>query len=159
MNLYCFQPCVQVVICLQHPQVLSAVAKALINKKDISSPSNRQNRVGQVVRFTGWRQNRIDALEAQSSGSTARQPLYSPAFSLQLSANEWMDAWASPALYILGLGIEPTKIVNPAPTQKLAVRTVLFGQWTRNLLVVWWDLPPFLLFAHQIIKIPRNLVP
>lgn len=80
---------------MQHPQVLSAVAKALISKKDLSSPSNRKNRVGQVVRFTDWTQKRTEALGNQSNGQSLKQPLYSPSFNLHLSGNEYMDAYAS----------------------------------------------------------------
>jgi hypothetical protein len=66
------------VVAMQHPRVLSAMAKGLVRHTEMS-PLNRKNRVGQLVRFTEWNKQ---VQEAMAAGS--RNPLYSPNFQLQL---------------------------------------------------------------------------
>ena len=60
--------------------MLSAVAKALVKKSEVS-PTNRKNRVGQLVRFSGFSQR---AEEAKKSAEHSRQPIYSQNFRLML---------------------------------------------------------------------------
>ncbi len=71
---------------LQHPKVLSAVAKALVRKSEVS-PIHRKNRVGQLVRFPGFSQKveeikRVEA--AKEASDSSRQPIYSESFTLAL---------------------------------------------------------------------------
>ena len=71
---------------MQHPKVMSAVAKGLVRHTG-QTPLNRKNRVGKLVRFTGW-SRRVQELRAKNS----RDPLYSDDFELPLpaeAATQW----------------------------------------------------------------------
>jgi len=74
---------------LQHPRVLSAMAKGLVSSSQ-TSPANRKNRVGALVRFKGW-SRQVQELRTKNS----REPLYSPNFQLPLLAEDAAQWWAS----------------------------------------------------------------
>lgn len=74
---------------LQHPKVLSAVAKALVRKSE-ASPVSRKNRVGNLVRIPGFSKHVAEARKASDS----RQPVYSDHFKLLLPGlprSEWQS--------------------------------------------------------------------
>lgn len=73
---------------LQHPKVLSAVAKALVKKSEMS-PTNRKNRVGQLVRFSSFSQK---VEEAKKTVENSRQPIYSQNFKLTLPGTARHDS-------------------------------------------------------------------
>lgn len=73
---------------VQHPKVMSAVAKALVTKPE-AAPSARQNRVGQIVRFPNFGRS---VEEARKTAGESRQPIYSTGFKLSLprtAGAEW----------------------------------------------------------------------